>query len=140
MTEYNKRGGSSGFGGRGGKPSFGSHRGGGSSFSKKNWGDKGGSSAPFTLFKAICAKCNKPCEVPFRPTGGKPVYCKECFGTEGGTFKGDTRGDRFPKKDFGERNSYAPRAESTPNNDAVMKQLETINTKLEQLIRAVEAL
>jgi CxxC-x17-CxxC domain-containing protein len=31
------------------------------------------------LHKAICAECNKECEVPFRPSGDRPVYCKECF-------------------------------------------------------------
>lgn len=31
------------------------------------------------LHKAICADCNKPCEVPFKPSQDRPVYCKECF-------------------------------------------------------------
>ncbi len=31
-----------------------------------------------TLYQAICADCQKSCEVPFRP-GDRPVYCKECF-------------------------------------------------------------
>ncbi len=31
------------------------------------------------LYKAVCAECNKECEVPFKPTGERPVYCKECF-------------------------------------------------------------
>ncbi|MDD5440111.1 MAG: hypothetical protein PHS37_07995 [Candidatus Omnitrophica bacterium] len=31
------------------------------------------------LYKAVCADCNKDCEVPFKPTGERPVYCKECF-------------------------------------------------------------
>ncbi len=29
--------------------------------------------------QAVCAKCGKTCEVPFKPTGDKPVYCSECF-------------------------------------------------------------
>jgi CxxC-x17-CxxC domain-containing protein len=32
------------------------------------------------MHKAICADCGKSCEVPFRPTGDKPVYCSDCFG------------------------------------------------------------
>ncbi len=32
-----------------------------------------------TLYQAVCADCRKPCEVPFKPTGERPVYCKECF-------------------------------------------------------------
>ena len=31
------------------------------------------------LHKAVCADCKKECEVPFKPTGNRPVYCKECF-------------------------------------------------------------
>ena len=27
----------------------------------------------------VCANCGKDTEVPFRPTGGRPVYCNECF-------------------------------------------------------------
>lgn len=31
------------------------------------------------MFKAVCAKCKKDCEVPFKPSGDKPVLCKDCF-------------------------------------------------------------
>jgi CxxC-x17-CxxC domain-containing protein len=31
------------------------------------------------LHKAVCAECSKECEVPFKPSGDRPVYCKECF-------------------------------------------------------------
>lgn len=31
------------------------------------------------LYKAVCADCRKECEVPFKPSGERPVYCKECF-------------------------------------------------------------
>ena len=34
---------------------------------------------PREMHKAICAECKKECEVPFKPTEGKPVYCKECY-------------------------------------------------------------
>ena len=42
-----------------------------------------------TMHKAICADCHKECQVPFRPTGNRPVYCKECFSKRktGGTFR-----------------------------------------------------
>lgn len=36
-------------------------------------------SGPREMHKAVCSECNKECEVPFKPTQGKPVYCKECF-------------------------------------------------------------
>lgn len=31
------------------------------------------------LYEAVCAECHKVCEVPFRPTEERPVYCKECW-------------------------------------------------------------
>ncbi len=34
---------------------------------------------PREMHKAVCAECNSECEVPFKPTEGKPVYCRECF-------------------------------------------------------------
>jgi CxxC-x17-CxxC domain-containing protein len=34
---------------------------------------------PREMHKATCTKCGKECEVPFKPTEGKEVLCKECF-------------------------------------------------------------
>ncbi len=31
------------------------------------------------MHKAVCSECGEECEVPFKPTEGKPVYCKDCF-------------------------------------------------------------
>ena len=31
------------------------------------------------MHKAKCDECKKECEVPFKPTEGKPVFCKECY-------------------------------------------------------------
>ncbi len=39
----------------------------------------GGFGGPKEMFKAICAECNTECEVPFRPTGDRPIYCQDCF-------------------------------------------------------------
>ena len=30
-------------------------------------------------FLAVCARCSKEAELPFRPTGTKPVYCDACY-------------------------------------------------------------
>ncbi len=29
--------------------------------------------------RVTCSACGKECEVPFKPTSSKPVYCDECF-------------------------------------------------------------
>ena len=34
---------------------------------------------PQEMHKATCADCGKQCEVPFKPSGDKPVYCRECY-------------------------------------------------------------
>lgn len=50
-----------------------SRRSGGRDFGRSNFNDK-------PMHEAICDKCGKKCQVPFRPTEGKPIYCSECFG------------------------------------------------------------
>jgi CxxC-x17-CxxC domain-containing protein len=32
-----------------------------------------------TETRAICSQCGKDTTVPFRPTQGRPVFCRECF-------------------------------------------------------------
>jgi CxxC-x17-CxxC domain-containing protein len=39
----------------------------------------GGFGGPREMHKATCADCKKECEVPFKPTEGRPVYCRDCF-------------------------------------------------------------
>lgn len=31
------------------------------------------------MFSATCASCGREAQVPFRPSGAKPVYCSDCF-------------------------------------------------------------
>jgi len=31
------------------------------------------------MTKVTCASCRQECEVPFKPTSSKPVYCRDCF-------------------------------------------------------------
>lgn len=53
-------------GGRGGRGGYGGGRGG---------YDRG----PREMHKAVCSDCGQECEVPFKPTEGRPVYCRNCF-------------------------------------------------------------
>ena len=50
-----------------------------------------------TFTQATCAECKKTCEVPFKPSGDRPVYCSECFAKRkgGDSFKGN-RDNRRP--------------------------------------------
>ena len=31
------------------------------------------------LFQALCADCGRATYVPFKPTGAKPIYCRDCL-------------------------------------------------------------
>jgi CxxC-x17-CxxC domain-containing protein len=31
------------------------------------------------MFPATCASCGQATEVPFKPSGNRPVYCRDCF-------------------------------------------------------------
>ncbi len=117
----------SGFNGRdGGRGRFGGDR------------DRG----PVTMYQAICDQCGKPCEVPFKPTSGKPVYCSACFGSKKEI--GNNRGGNSSQRNY---DSYkAPKKQdfgndiSKGNNNEVKKQLEILNGKMDLLIKAIEAI
>jgi len=37
---------------------------------------------PREMFSATCSSCGREAQVPFRPSGDKPVYCSDCFQTQ----------------------------------------------------------
>lgn len=116
-------------GDRGGFRSGGGNRGGGERRFDRD-------SGPKEMHQATCAACHKSCEVPFRPTGDKPVYCRDCFMTQGGGNDAPRGGDRFQKSD---RRDFAPKmtpriAPQGGGNEDLKKQLEAVNAKLERLI------
>ena len=39
---------------------------------------------PREMHKAVCSECGQECQVPFKPTEGKPIYCKECYSKKKG--------------------------------------------------------
>ncbi len=34
---------------------------------------------PREMHKAVCADCGNETTVPFKPTEGRPVYCRDCY-------------------------------------------------------------
>ena len=34
---------------------------------------------PREMNKVTCAECGKETEVPFKPDGSRPVYCRDCY-------------------------------------------------------------
>ena len=65
----------------GGGGGGGGRSGGGGGFGGGGFGGGGGSRQ---MHPATCAQCGKETEVPFVPSGNRPVYCRDCFSSQGG--------------------------------------------------------
>ncbi|SRR5258708_6443966 len=111
-----------------GRSSFGGSRGGFESRGRSF--DRGNDRGPREMFKAVCDNCGKDCEVPFRPTSGKPVYCSDCFEKMGG---GDNPRSGRPERP--QRSDFRP---ARPNFDQNKPQLDAINQKLDKILNLLE--
>lgn len=118
------RGGRGGFGGRDkGRGGFGGDRG------RGGFGGRDG--APKSMHKATCAECGKVCEVPFRPTGEKPVFCSTCFAERGDRM--EERNER-PSRFAMDRQAPAERHQAPKvDNSRLEEKLEVISAKLDKL-------
>ena len=47
--------------------------------SSSNRNSGGYARAPRQMYPAVCASCGAETEVPFQPSGEKPVYCRDCY-------------------------------------------------------------
>jgi CxxC-x17-CxxC domain-containing protein len=51
----------------------------GGSYAGAGYASGGYDRGPREMFSATCATCGREAQVPFRPSGEKPVYCSDCF-------------------------------------------------------------
>ncbi|MFA7252303.1 MAG: CxxC-x17-CxxC domain-containing protein [Candidatus Paceibacterota bacterium] len=116
---------------RGGGNSFGGGHGGhGGGFRARGNGFGGGDRGPVTMHDVICSDCRKNCQVPFRPSNDKPVYCKDCFAKHGGPDRANS--GPMPRRDsFGGNRP----ADNFAQND-IKTQLSMINIKLDKLLKS----
>lgn len=119
MGNFNRGGNRGGFGGR--SRGFGDRSGG---FRNSFGRDRDSGRRPVTMNDATCSACGKRCQVTFRPTGSKPVYCSECFGKE------DSSNSNFSSK----RNSMPSQS------GASTEQFNQINAKLDKIILILQNL
>lgn len=76
-------------------------------------------------FDVVCTECKKPCKVPFKPTGNKPVLCDDCF-------KG--------RRDFNDKGT-GMNSSGRSNIEGVSKeQISQINNKLDKILNILENL
>ncbi|MDP2750508.1 MAG: hypothetical protein Q8O89_06780 [Nanoarchaeota archaeon] len=64
------------------------------------------------MHRVICDKCGTSCEVPFKPTSGKPIFCSDCF-------------------------RKSEKAESR-KDDSLKEDIDQINIKLDKILRAMK--
>ncbi len=87
-----------------------------------------GGSGERKMFNSTCTKCGNVCKVPFKPTGGKPVLCSECFGKSSGG-----RENRFDSgRKFDSRRSF------DGDSGAQKEQIDQINKKLDKILQILE--
>ena len=91
--------------------------------------DSRDSRGPAEMHDAVCSKCGKKCQVPFRPTGSKPVFCSECFR------QNDNSSSNFGG--FDSRNHERPT--SAPSGIS-QEQFKQINTKLDKILLVLQDL
>ena len=120
---------------------------------KKSFGGRpsfrGGDRDQKEMFQATCSDCGRPCEVPFRPVEGRPVFCRDCFAKNAPGAERPPREEGGFKRPFNkfedrrERPVFRPESSPSPRIDgtqmiALTKQLELLNIKLDRLIQTIE--
>ncbi|MEK7623506.1 MAG: CxxC-x17-CxxC domain-containing protein [Patescibacteria group bacterium] len=63
------------------------------------------------MYQATCAECGQACEVPFQPTGNRPVFCSNCFKRQDGP------SPKFAPKNFGGGTGGGNFVGNTPSNN-----------------------
>lgn len=86
-------------------------------------------SVPREMHRAVCDECGNNCEVPFRPSKDKPIYCSECFERKEGGDSGRS----------GRRDYVRSRGDDRDNtNKQMLEQLTALNTKLNKILAVIE--
>lgn len=127
---------------------FSNERRGGGSFDRRDSRDsggrdfnRGGGFGP-AKYKAVCAECGNSCEVPFKPTGNRPVYCSNCFKGKKGDQPGQSN-DRNNERSFakpGFNNHNASKPFSSPSGGSSPEQFEKLNQKLDKILDILDSL
>lgn len=150
MNNFKKEGFRKGNSGFGGKPKFGGGNkfGGGSRGGDRGFDRGGRPGGDREMFKTVCDSCHKDCEVPFRPTGDKPVYCRDCFGKNDGddsrSFnRTDSRGSDFRRDSRPQYDARPARREesSAPRDgglEEMKRKLTILDTKLETILQMLK--
>lgn len=88
-------------------------------FEKRDYGEKrfgGGDRERPQMHEAICSDCGKKCEVPFKPIGGKPIFCSQCFTSH----REGPVSNRPPRREYDRPDRDRPRFQDRDRRDRRM--------------------
>jgi CxxC-x17-CxxC domain-containing protein len=89
------------------------------------------------MHEAICSKCGKNCQVPFKPTGSKPVLCSDCFRQSGsGRDSGRSSRGNFNSRNQDRRSDGPSQYQSGISSE----QFNQINAKLDKILGVLQEL
>jgi CxxC-x17-CxxC domain-containing protein len=88
--------------------------------------------------KATCSDCNNVCEVPFRPNGSKPVYCKDCFGKKKGAYPSNNEKKEFSPRAETVRQEHSNAEPRDARIDELKAQVFSMQSKLDRVIKMLE--
>jgi len=93
------------------------------------------------MHDAICDECGRNCQVPFRPSGDKPIYCSDCFEKKGGRESNRPSWRDSGNRNFDDRDRGRPSQGniSDPNTSRLVEKIEILNTKLETIIKLLSS-
>lgn len=103
-------------------------------FGRRDFGGSSEGGRP-QMHKAICSSCGRECELPFKPTGERPVYCRDCFAKNGG---GEKRSFGRDDRNSAPRPSFNKSNEENRASSASNETLNAINSKLDRILRLLE--
>ncbi len=84
--------------------------------------------SPRDMHKSVCAECGKECEVPFQPTGNRPVYCQECW-----IKRGTSRTEERPRREYTRGERQREPSPTSENVDLqILGELKRIREALEK--------
>ncbi|MEI7451638.1 MAG: CxxC-x17-CxxC domain-containing protein [Candidatus Falkowbacteria bacterium] len=130
MGKFDQRGG----GDRGGRGGFG-----GGFKPRGGFGGGRDRDARPEMFRATCAECGSSCEVPFKPSGDRPVLCSSCFSASKGEKPRESRErsfeSKFDKGGFNDRPSFSTPKAPSADISKLENEIKAINEKLEKILQ-----
>lgn len=108
------------------------------SFGKRDFGSRGGGfdkGGDRPMHKTVCSKCGKQCEVPFIPSGSRPVFCSDCF--QSNRISNPIRSEsNYPRhSNFEDRGNSQVTRSAQPQ---YQEQFSALNAKLDKILKILE--